>query len=318
MMMATLGQEDSIFAVLAVSCAFLMLIYMITSKNMNEEMRKPFVALIVATTIGILIYASQSIAFIVLLNLFIIVSTLQGMRLASANAGSTLSISGQSNGAVLQSSLRAKMGLLLRVLAVVIAVLLIAASLGYRFVGLGKTTPTAHIVAPTLDSSSQMPAQKPAVPVAPTLVPSVASAPVAASSETISITPATIDTTSQQAALSQYQQAKIEYDASSHTLDAAWQHLSKVSNKTAVATWKKAQTQWANAKHETCGKNNPATEISSLSAIELDGETKRLSCERDANLKRASYLNNNAYTVSEEKGHVDDDIGNLISTLKQK
>jgi len=303
MMMATLGQEDSIFAVLAVCCAILITIYMITSKTMNEELRKPFVAVFMATTVGVLVYASQSIPLIVMINLLIIVNALQRSSVTSTRS--------ESPSEPVRQGKR-------NLVAVGFATLLIALSIGYHVIGPAKLVAMANRhpqPVMTIPQVATTPVTTATVVTTPALVPT----PAATSTVMPTIPPST-SADPQQTAFSSYQQAKIEQDASTHTLDAAWQHLSKVSTKTALNSWKNAQTQWSKSKHDTCGKDDEINDqdIKTLSATDLNIQTKRLQCERDANLNRATYLSNNAYTVSEEKGHIDDDIGNLISTLNKK
>ncbi len=311
MMIALQGQEDSLFAVLAVCCAIFVAIYMISSKSMSDELRKPFVAVFAATTIGILIYASQSLVFVVIMNSLIVVSTIQGARLASM---ANVSLSGQAEGAVIQSVSPRKWDLAFRGLTVGIALLLIAAPLGYRFMGQHKSAKGAAVPTPMVPAATS--------PVTASVPQAVSPAPVdsqpAQPTAPVAVPTESTGEESRQTALSHYQQAKIEHDASIHTLDAAWQHLGKVSTKSAMSSWKNTQALWAKSKHDTCGKPAVKQDIDALSVTALDAETRLLQCERDANINRATYLSNNAYTVSEEKGHVDDDIGNLISKLKQQ
>jgi hypothetical protein len=305
------GQEDTFYAAASLACTIFLFIYIVTAKSIHEEIRNPFVAMLIATVAGILLYASKALPLMLMAGGAVILVAGILLNLLSRNTKSPLLANdpnAPSSESVVPPQSRKKTGLIIAIAAVVIG-------LGVAFVAYRHhaTAPTAAIAAPQAHTDNGLlPQDKPSAP-------DVQNTPVAAPVSAVVVSAdSTVVVDQKSAAVANFQQAKIEQAASIHTLDVAWTHLSKVTAKSGLNAWKKAQTQWANTKHDTCGKIEANKDIAASSASEMEIEISALKCDRDANLNRATYLTNNANSITEEKGQVDDDIGSLISKVKLK
>lgn len=307
-MLMTTGQDDSIFIVISIICAVLLFVFVITAKNLDAELRKPFVAMLVSTLAGIVIYVSKAIPMAVMgilcfgLLAGIVSNIIKFGSLKhkdpsypqTLNLQKTLSLQDKKANSLIDTE---SVKLLLPTLSIVVVLVFF----GFIFLLFNKSQ-FGSLMSLLHPFSSSVSTTQGTMPSA---------SPVLAHA-----TPAKVDA-KREAALKSYQQAKIDHETSIHSVETEWSYLSKNAAKHDVNTWLNSQQAWKISKRHVCGQVDDAPDLDRLAAIELNSNTKVLRCDTDANFNRASYIKNSVDAMI--KGHKpNDDIGNLIQNLNNK
>jgi hypothetical protein len=313
-MLIALGQDDSIFAATSIICAVLLFFFILTAKNLDAELRKPVVALMVSILAGVVIYASKAIPMAVM-DIFCFGLLVGVVRNIMKSHGSnkiaplplqTLNAQQTSDMQVDKARPLSKATSLIgtdsfKLLWPAFSIVIVLVFFGFIYLLFNKAQFASLMssIHPLPSSASATP--QPTTPIIPASI-NALSTKVDAQRET---------------ALSFYQQAKINNETSVNSVDSEWNYLSKNVIKHDLNTWLNSQQAWKISKKHVCGQVDEALDVTILAATELDSKTKVLRCDTDANLNRASYIKSSADAMI--KGHKpNDDIGNLIQNLSNK
>ncbi len=300
-MFMTVGLDDSKYFAASIACAMLLFIFIMTAKNLDQELRKPLVALLVSVLAGAVMLISKAIPMLVIGVLCL------GFLIAIARNVAQLhpilhqeiqppAEDVQTQSLIRQSSL-VRLGSL-KALWPVVSIVVVMGFFCFIYLLFNKNG--------FMNVMGSMHSTPSSVGVAQPLAP-------ARKEPTQSIK---IDT-KHDLAIQTYQQAKIDHQASLHAVDVEWGHLSKSVSKANLGSWIKSQQAWSMSKRHVCGVTEDAQEISTITAAGLTLKTKTLRCDTEANLNRASYIKNSVTAI--RKGHQPtDDLGNLIQSLHKQ
>jgi flagellar basal body-associated protein FliL len=311
-MLITLSQDDSRYAVASIVCAMLLFGFVITAKGLDTELRKPFVALVVAILTGMVIYASKAIPMIVIgilcLGLMVgmvrnwtqrrivkQIKTVQPQRKISPQVTDnfTLEYNLFINPTPLVHEKWVK--LLLPIFSVVFVIgffcliyLMFNKNQFMGFVGSMHATPSPSIgmIQPEIPK-------------------------VLANNTTTKVDLV------RETALRTYQQAKIEHETATHSVDKAWEKLSEIALKGEMRSWLKSQKSWETSKKNVCGQFSELKDDSTNTTSQADLDIKAIQCDTNANLNRASYIESSVAAMIKGRKPTDD-IGNLIHNLSNR
>lgn len=300
-MFMTVGQDDSNYFAVSIACAVLLFIFIITAKSLDQELRKPLVALLVSALAGIVIFISKAIPMLVIGVLclgFLIAIVRNVIRLHHVSHQDIHypASNVQTQPLVRQPSL-VHIGSL-KALWPVVSIVVVVGFFSFIYLlfnkdGFMNVMGSMHST-PSSVSTAQL----------------IAPAPI------VSTQPTKIDA-KHDLAIQAYQQARIDHQTSLHAVEAEWGHLSKSISKANLGSWIKSQQAWSMSKRHVCGVTEDAQEISTITAAELKLRTKALRCDTEANRNRASYIKNSVAAMM--KGHLPtDDLGNLIQSLHKQ
>jgi len=297
----TLNQED-FYCATSIVCALLLYLVIITSKGLDQDLRKPWIAVMVAMLAGIVIWISKAIPVLVIGILcsgflIVIVRNISQLHKLSHQIVSPEIPSQEKQSASISIEF-------LKSFWPMMSVVLVMGFFGLIYTMFDKDG-LAGVIGSIHSTSSVSVITQP-----------ITSAPLT-TTQTTKITDKTekvakIDE-QLQAALHAYQRAKTDHQASIQAVDTEWVHLSKSTSKSNLDSWHKSQQSWSIAKRHVCGLTD-VSRSGNRSSTELNVAIKALRCDTAANLNRANYIKKSANAMI--KGHKPtDDLGSLIQNL---
>ncbi len=300
-MFMTVGQGGSNYFAASIACAVLLFIFIITAKTLDQELRKPLVALLVSVLAGLVIFISKAIPMLVIGILclgFLIAIVRNVTRLHNAmNQEIQHPASDVQPQQTMRQSSRVNIESL-KSLWPLMSIVLVMGFFCFIYLLFNKNG--------FMNVMGSMHSTSPAVSaIQPTIPAKTAPPPL------VQTQPNSIDVKPIEEA---YQHAKINHQTSLHAVDAEWVHLSKSISKNNLGSWLKSQQAWSMSKRHVCGATEDTQDISTTTVLELKLKTKALRCDTEANLNRASYMKN-AVAAMKKGRQPTDDLGNLIESL---